>query len=319
MARFYQYKRFRFFSAAVVVFVLLAAYASFLWTIPPARVFTVLSARSEFVRFLVINPEFATLRITSMKALGPAALSANCIDGVVSPTIGARIEYRRGDTGYFRITIDPPRSGGPGFTFREKGAQPATFSQSVIFVESDTCGGNEPSRLPIWGPTQFGDYLRPPPNDGTIVPWALISGKVSVYARAHDRLIGLSFPPSIYLVTAFDLPPGSVLPAANQDDEGTDGSWTGTARADKEGAGFTVYAESEARSIVLRAAGTAVGPHDPGQLIDLGHYAQFLTDPNIIQIQFLCGAFLILINVFGRIMGFIDSKVFGADKSSDES
>jgi hypothetical protein len=203
--------------------------------IPPARISVVLSARSEFVRVLAINPEFAAFRVAGMKALTGDESLNGCIDAIVTPQAGARVEYRRGDDKYFRIKVEGPSSGGPAFLLRTTSAEPRELFQSVVFEAADDCAGDLPNRLPIWGPAQFGDILRPPGIKGGITPGMLYDGKLSVYARAHDHLIGISFPPSIYLVNSFELPTGSVISASGFDPNST---WIGSIRIEKPTPGF---------------------------------------------------------------------------------
>jgi hypothetical protein len=278
--------------------------------IPPARISVVLAARSEFVRFLVINPEFAAFRVAGMKALTREENLNGCVDAIITPQAGARVEYRRGDKNYFRIRIDGPSNGGPAFLLRTTSAEARELTQSVVFEASDDCG-DSPNRLPVWGPAQFGDILRPPGINGSITPGILYDGKLSVYARAHDRLIGISFPPSIYLVNSFELPTGSVLSAPIFDASST---WIGSVSVEKTTSGFKVQAEGQARQIVLRTAGTVGGPRDSGEPVDLGNYAQFLNDPNIVRIQFLVTAFLVLANFSVRLLSFLDSSLFSSAK-----
>jgi hypothetical protein len=48
--------------------------------------------------------------------------------------------------------------------------------------------------------------------------------------------------------------------------------------------------------------------------VDLGNYAQFLNDPNIVKIQFLVTAFLVIANFSIRILAFLDANLFSSDK-----
>ncbi len=254
------------------------------------------------------------MRISGMKALAADSVLNGCIEAVVTPKLGSQIEYRRGDDKYFRITIDPPSEGGIAYWLHFNGEVTREFSQTVIFEATDECPGHKPMRLTIWGPAQFGDILRPPSQDGTIVPAALITGKVAIYARAHDRLLGLPFPPSIYLVNSFELPPGSVLSAPADE---PNSAWIGTAIVDTNTAGLSIQAESSSHSITLRQAGASGGSRQSDPLIDLGSYAQYLTDPNIIKIQFLIAAFFVLFQVGFKIMSVFDKYLFRPPQNGD--
>lgn len=325
---------------ALVVLALLSGYAFFLWTLPPSQISVVLSGHAEYARYRVINPEFATIRIAGMRAEGGGSLHGRCVDAVVTPARGASVEYRRGDDKYYRIGIRPATGSQTAFSLRESGAERREVRDGVVFrvvADDDQCSSDDaPSRLPIWGPAQFGDVQRTPGDDGRIAPGALIDGTLSVFGRAHDRLLGLRFPSSIYLVNSFDLPPWSVL-SARGDEGGRDpgpnsgdaqaastrgrpgaaetAAWTGSVGVEEDTLGFAVHASSQARQIMLHAAGLNASQAGGNQAIDLGNYAQFLNDPNIIQIQFLGGAFLFLFQSLSWIMSFVDAYLF---KEKDE-
>ncbi|HZM89976.1 MAG TPA: hypothetical protein VFF31_25880, partial [Blastocatellia bacterium] len=63
--------------------------------------------------------------------------------------------------------------------------------------------------------------------------------------------------------------------------------------------------------VALRVTGTTVGPREIDQPLELASYAQFLNDPNIIKIQFLVTAFLVLFRLLQAIMAQLDATFFG--------
>jgi hypothetical protein len=289
-----------------LVAVAVGLYAGFLWMLPQPRTWVTLKTTAEFLRFKAIKPD-----LTAFHAVGMWAVSLDdkdelngCVDAVVTPGQDARVEYRRGGDDFFRIIVDPPKQGEPSLLLQEKskGYAAKSVAGNVVFTANDDCDGDAPKRLPIWGPTEFGEELKPAGPAGEIAPGMLINGTIEVYAHAQERLIGISFPASVYSVMTFDLPPGSVLRSGiPSEDEGT---WTGAAIVSAHGTGFDVEATSNTPSVVLRSSRTFGMSKTASRRIDLGHYAQFMKDPNILWIQLLGGTFLVLMRLVLSIVSF---------------
>lgn len=307
----------RVLRGALLMLLVSGLYGLFLWTIPLPRTWVSLSATSEFVAFRVTNSNMATFRVAGMRGASVDGRVAGCIDGVLVPAPGARVEYRRGEDDFFRITVDPPAAGTRALTLRDKGKNfsPIDLSSSLVIAADEGCAGKAPQRLPIWGLAEFGEEQRPASTSGDLVPGLLLEGTVSVFAHAHDRLLGIRFPATVYPVNTFDVPAGSVLLSGDPADD--DALWTGTATASSE-RGFSVKASSNAQSVQLRSVRGLNTPAGDGRTIDLGKYSQFLSDPNIVQVQFVVGAFVFLLQSLLSILGFFDLDPSSARDEGDE-
>jgi hypothetical protein len=154
--------------------------------------------------------------------------------------------------------------------------------------------------------------VKPAGASGEIAPGMLIR-TIEVYAHAQERLIGTSFPASVYSVMTFDLPPGSVLRSeVPSEDEAT---WTGAAIVSSHGTGFDVEATSNTPTVVLKSSRTFGMSKTASRRIDLGHHAQFMKDPNILWIQLLAGVFLVLLRLVLSIVGFFTEDAGGNFKA----
>jgi hypothetical protein len=246
------------------------------------------------------------MRIVGMRASALDGSINACVDAVVTPAAGARVEYRRGDENFFTVTIDPRESNGPAVFLREGGgARPSRpVRGSIVFSSAKACGETKPSRFPIWGPAEFGEEMRPPGATGELAPGLLTQGTISVYGHAHQKLLGMQFPAKVYLVTSVELPAGSVLAAKEPDGELSATPWTGIATVSSEDRGFDVAASTQARTVSVSAA-RAEGPDETAQKLDLGEFSQLTNDPNVVQIQVLGGAFLFLLQGIGGLATFL--------------
>ena len=260
-------------------------YLVFILTLPRPDTWVTLTTNSESISFTVTNPDMAAFRANGMRAVSIEGSLDDCIDAFVLPKKGARVEYRRGDDGYFRITIDPSRPGDPAASLRslKKDNPIPPPSGSLILTASLACPGSPPVRLPIWGIASFGEEPRPVGPSGEIAPGIMIEAKLSVFARSHARLLGIGFPSVVYPVTSFELPAGSVLgfPGPIDDASGLP-EWNGLAFLDKQKRGFQIEATTRSPQVRLRSPGERAV--DGREQLDLAKYAQFLSDPNVIEI-----------------------------------
>jgi hypothetical protein len=130
----------------------------------------------------------------------------------------------------------------------------------------------------------------------------LTEGTIAVYAHAHERLFGIKFPATIYSVMSFELPAGAVLSSG---DSGSDRSaWTGTATTDDSG--FEIRTSSNTHAVQLRSTRVLNSTQTTSRTIDLGDYAQFLSDPNIVQVQFVTGAFMFIVQMILSVLAFFE-------------
>jgi hypothetical protein len=292
----------------VALLLLTGMYALFLWTLPPPIVSVVLSAKSESLAYRVINSDMAALHIFGMKGASFDGSLTGCVDAVVTPAVGTRVEYRRGSDEQFSITLDA--ADGKAVTAYLRGSgKNRSLSGSLVFSSAKLCGDAAPKRLPIWGPTEFGEEMHPPDASGEMAPGLLTQGTLSIYGRAHERLLGFRFPALVYLVTSFDLPAGSVLSSRNAEGKLSDSPWTGVARVVEDETGFDIAASTDARTVSVASAGVSDGK-SAGQRIELGDYSQFMNDPNVIQIQVVGGIFLFLLQGLSGFSGLINQHLW---------
>ena len=181
-------------------------------------------------------------------------------------------------------------------------------------MQDPKCKGKIPTQLPIWGAARFGDQTHPPGLNGDLVPSFLSQGTVTVFARAHENLLGIKFPSLVYKVNSFDIPPGAVVSTENKNESSA--VWRGNLQTSKDSIGFTVHATARPEQMIISIPGDPV--LNEKALIDLGSYPQFLQDPNLITIQVIAGVFVFLIK---SLQGFfLASKKLlssGSEKSSN--
>ena len=291
---------------------MVAAYAVFLWLLPPTDVVVILVAKTESVTFEVADAGRAAFRVTGMRLGGR---DGACRDGVVTPRAGSRVEYRRGGPDYFHITVNPAGGETEAVELIEPGAAEGTPMRGSVVFSAEGCPGTPAAIYPVAGPAQFGEPARSVDGTGRITPGALGSGAVSVFARSHARLLGFTFPRLIYRVTSFDLPPGSRLSTLEQGVGAEDTTWLGSLRVGASQDGFTVEASTSARRLRLDLSGAA-SPDNAGNLVDLGSYPQFLNDPNLIVLQFIWGG---LIAVFHFTRPFLTGLRARQDSPTSEA
>ena len=97
----------RVWVGALLFLAMACGYGWFIWHLPQPRIFVVLSAKSESIAYRVTNPDMGVMRIVGMRASALDGSINACVDAVVTPAAGARVEYRRGDENFFTVTIDP--------------------------------------------------------------------------------------------------------------------------------------------------------------------------------------------------------------------
>jgi hypothetical protein len=287
-------------------------YLAFILTLPPPDIWATLVGASESLSFTTVNPDMAAFHANGMRAVAIDGGFDACVDALIVPRTGARIEYRHGDNGFFRITLDPPASGGPAASIRDlgQGAPTVAPAGSLILSATSDCSGAPPLRLPIWGAASFGEETRPVGPSGEIAPGVMIEAKLSVFARSHARLLGVGFPAVVYPVTSFELPAGSVLELPETARQAGDiDMWTGLAFVDKQKAAFQIEATTRTHEVILKSPRALALSAHGSERLDLGKYAQFLSDPNVIQIQVVVGVFLFLAQSMLSIVGFFGRHV----------
>src|SRR5262245_28790093 len=125
----------RVLATSIAVIFLLLLYAVFLFTLPPAKLLTVLSLDTEFIRYRVVAPEFASMQLSGMR-MRTEESGDLCVNAAVTPAAGAWVEYRHGSR-YFRIIIDPPDGGGVAAYLQTQDSASRPLTGSVIFSSAE--------------------------------------------------------------------------------------------------------------------------------------------------------------------------------------
>ena len=215
----------------------------------------------------------------------------------MTPSQHARIQYQRVETEGFGIAIDPAAGASATASLRPDDTQVEVIGGSLVVFADATCPGQFPTRLPIWGPAQFGSELRVS-AEGHAGRGMLLNGKLVIYGHAHERLLLLRMAPGLYPVSSIDLPAGARLTVLNPDGSASSTPWWGVARVQASANGLLVEASTEARSIALFMPGTWAGV----SRVDLGGFAQLIKDPNVLQIQILIVGLLFIIQAAGSLV-----------------
>jgi len=267
-----------FFSLVLALTALL--FLSALALLPPSSTWTTITAESQFISYRVTIGEYSTFRAGGMRGRTEDGMDL-CVDGFVQPADGSQVEYRGSSKAALRIIIDPSRDGKAASLIPASGGAARVISSSFVLVADPTCLGNVPDTLPVWGAVKVGDAVRPTGVAGESVPGLLLSGEVVVFARAHERFLGFRFPALVYRVTSFTLPPASSIKGYWPD--GEEAAWRGVARFGKEGSALQIMLAGQPSGMEILAPGDA-GAFAAGR-IEMGSYAEFLKDPNLITIQ----------------------------------
>jgi hypothetical protein len=279
-----------FFSLVLVLTAI--PFLSALILLPPSKTWTTITAESQFISYQVTIGEYDTFRAGGMRARTEDGMDF-CVDGFVQPASGSRVEYRASSKASLRIIIDPSRDGHAVRLIPASRGATRDISSSFVLIADPTCLGTPPDTLPIWGAAVVGDSVRPTGATGEPMPGLLLSGEVVVFARAHDRFLGIRLPALVYRVTSFTLPPASSVKGFASDRE--EAVWRGIARFGTEGGALQVMLAGEPSGMEISVPGDA-GAFAVGK-IDMGSYAEFLKDPNLLTIQAVFAILLYLVKL----------------------
>lgn len=279
-------------------------YGAFWWSLPPPRLSLVFKGSTESLAYRVENPSISSIRIFGMKGVALDGSLNSCVDAILSPRVGSRIEYRRGDESRFSITLDGQDGGAAGTLHERATGRARELKGSVVFAVSPACGEEVPTRLPVWGPLVIGEELRPAGPTGEMAPGLMTSGSLYVYGRSHDRLLGMKFPSLLYLVSSTELPAGSVLSVQDRSGELAATIWTGVARILESEPGFDLAVSSDARNVTI-ASRSLNGPDRVAERVDLGEFSQLMNDPNVIQLQIMAGVLFFMLQIVSSTLSFV--------------
>jgi hypothetical protein len=285
-------------------FVLVVAAAAILFVLPPVPTIAVIQANTEFVSYDVAVPDLAQLRLAGyaltfespgdsnslMKsATSPTARKPLCLAGILTPTTGARVSYKRIDSGPIAVVIERTDEK-PAATFAlATGEAPAALQKaSWIRLETPTgdddkpaCPGAASKRLPIYGATRIGTPLRPEGAGEESSSGVLIEGTIDLYAKTielgrwRDGLNRI-YPTTVSLM---DIPPGAqVSEFLEKGDMPT--PWAGFVKLNSDQA-FDIRITTTANRIQILRPGIGIQP----ETLATGLFAQLTNDPVILSLQ----------------------------------
>ncbi|MYZ47140.1 hypothetical protein [Propylenella binzhouense] len=277
------------------------AYVAFLATLPSPRPLLILKARTEQASFVVSNADVASFAVSGLMLATDDADPA-CIGGVVQPRLGSSVSYRRSQSGSLAIVIASDLEGGAGRIEAEDGAVHPLGTFATLVSDPDACGPWLVEHMPIWGPARFGEVLRGQPDMMTPAPAALLEGELAIYGRAIESWLGIGLQGGLYSIETLDLPAGGfveadrALPVREQD-------WWGIIRPDSE-LGLFVAASTEAPLLRIFTPGPNAAP----ETIAVSTFTQSLNDPNLVGVQIVAAAAIVIVQLFAALAGLQKRK-----------
>jgi hypothetical protein len=309
----------------LVLIAFVSAYILFAIRLPAAPTISVVSAVTEQVSFTVQSPEMARLRLPAFSArteisaapvvrraqpgaasaAGVQAQKALCPGGILEPSIGTRIIYRRIGEGPMRIILDRADDKPVGEFKGQAQPVPRELQRaSWLVLEADGCDGTAAERFPIHGVAEVGDELRPETQITEPSSAPLIEGSVQVFGRTIDILsFGRDKRSRLYDVAELTIPPGSRVAEAPRPREGSatparpSAPWSGFALLDDSA--LQVELTTEAKTLAIYRPGGGIEP----EVLSVDLFAQLTNDPNIIWLQAAGASLLIVVQMLFFALG----------------
>ena len=284
--------------------VLVVAAAAVLFVLPPVPTIAVIQANTEFASYDVAVPDLAQLRLAgyaltfeapgdsmslTKNVTSPTVRKPLCLTGVLTPTAGARVSYKRIDSGPIVVVVERTDDK-PAATFTlANGEAPAALQKaSWIRLETPTddddkaaCSGTASKRLPIYGSTRIGTPLRPEAAGEETSSGVLIEGTIDLYAKTielgrwRDGLNRI-YPTTVSLM---DIPPGAQISEfIEKGDKPT--PWAGFVKLNTDQA-FDIRITTTANRIQILRPGIGIEP----ETLASGLFAQLTNDPVILSLQ----------------------------------
>jgi len=296
-------------SIAFMVLVLVSGGLVFFMPAPPT--IAVIQAITEFVSYDVVVPDLAQLRLGGYaltyeagadslvltKNVGsPTTKKPLCLSGVLTPTTGSRVSYRRLATGPVSVVVERTDDKPAAIFALAGGEAPAALQKaSWIRLEAPTgdsddgdksksaCPGTALVRLPIYGPTQIGTPLRPQAAGDESSSGVLIEGTVDLFAKTIELGRIREGASRIYPTTiaAMNLPPGSQISEFLEKGQ-TPTPWAGFVKLDTDQA-LDIRVTTPATHIQILRPGIGMQP----ETLAAGLFAQLTNDPVVLSLQVL--------------------------------
>jgi len=262
-------------------------YGCWIWFLPVPTAWTTAIATTERVEFSVGDRRLAAIPLSGMRfTLPPLRDELSCLDGILTPDVGAVIAYERARESELAVVLV---SGAATYEPR-KGAGARRIEGGFDIVVDKDCEGPMPARFPIWGALRLGDEIHPTSQSGRIQPGLLIEGRLKVQARALKGALVPWGRDAIYPVADFDLPVGSRVESSA--DAGRPAAWWGTAYQDPQKIALQVAASTESRAFAIYRPGSTVA-----DTVTVTGLTQLFADPNVIRVQALAVVLLAIIQL----------------------
>jgi hypothetical protein len=284
------------FIVVTLVFSLIIAVIGFATNLPSTTVSVALL--TETLEMVTVNPRQGRILLEHARVN-----DYGCVRNVVlSPGQGSRVYYSRPRHQALQIVISGDSlieyTPAAQSNIKERRSERSTSIRAVIAdAGTEKCEENMPVgvRLPVHGLVRYGTEFAPF-SDAT-PSLQLLSGKVSVFSRATDSLVGIPLsvapfvPNALYGTAPIEIPGGSVLEGADNSARGSTGDatpWYGFADV-----GFTtsdpgaiqVAASTNARRIKLHPPNPVANEERTGvqpDVIALSMVARLGGDPNLL-------------------------------------
>lgn len=284
--------------------VLVVASASLLFLLPPVPTIAVIQANSEFVSYDVTVPDLAQLRLAgyaltfespgeSMSLMknvpSPTARKPLCLSGLLAPTVGSRVSYKRQESGPLAVVIERTDDK-PAATFALTAGDASAALQKASWIRLETptgdddtapCPGAASKRLPIYGPTRIGTPVRPEAAGEESASGVLIEGTIDLYAKTIEIGRWREGANRVYptAISMMNIPPGSQI-SEFLEKNAQPTPWAGFVKLNTDQA-LDIRVTTPATRIQMLRPGIGMEP----ETLAAGLFAQLINDPVVLSLQ----------------------------------
>lgn len=181
---------------------------------------------------------------------------------------------------------------------------PIGIRGDFVLLQDSNCGTIRSTRFPVWGP---GDVGAPFTFRGDGPSPTLISAEVDIFGRATN-ISFLSDKREIYpsFSRKLQVPPGSRIETPNKEAGNATQiqAFRGFVVRNKKEGVFDIRLSTEAQELLFHPPGVGLQP----DRIRMGLFAQILNDPNIVQIQSIILAFVLILPIGISVVGLFNTN-----------
>ena len=282
-----------------------AAFLFFIIAHPTASAIAFIQARTEAISYTVVTPQLAQVRLTGFSVayerpvtnlfqkIPQGTTTPICLSGLLVPNRGTIVTYERFKDGPVDITFVSSKEDVPAVSFdsaagdvpdeakrspwiRLNGPRVAVAGQTSV-----RCLGEVPSRLPIFGPLELGEDLRPMAAGDEPSSGVLIEGTMNVFAKSLAFGLLGGDDRSIYPASAstIALPAGSRITEYASEDQ-TRQPWTGFILTNENKA-LNVRVTTPSGKLAIFLPGGGLKP----EVLSISLFTELLNYPTLIYIQ----------------------------------